>query len=83
MCPRTPLAGLNLVVPVRADFAMRGPDDFDNVRGGAELWSKLISTGLRGTNFLLTAGYEAQWFHRLSKVVHMGNLQLRMGWGTL
>jgi hypothetical protein len=81
--PRTPLAGLNLVVPVRADFAMRGPDDFDNVRGGAELWSKLISTGLRGTNFLLTVGYEAQWYHRLSKVVHMGNLQLRMGWGTL
>jgi hypothetical protein len=81
--PRTPLAGLNLVVPLRVDFATRGPNAYDNVRGGAELWSKLILTSLRGTNFLLTAGYEAQWFHRLSKVVHMGNLQLRMGWGAL
>jgi hypothetical protein len=81
--PRTPLAGLNLVVPVRVDFATRGPDAYDNVRGGAELWGKLIATGLRGTNFLVTAGYEAQWFHRLAKVVHMGNLQVRMGWGTL
>jgi hypothetical protein len=81
--PRTPLAGLNLVLPVRADFATRGPDAFDNVRGGAELWGKLIATGLRGTNFLVTAGYEAQWFHHLSRVVHLGNVQLRMGWGTL
>ena len=81
--PRTPLAGLNLVVPLRVDFATRGPNAYDNVRGGAELWSKLIVTSLRGTNFLLTAGYEAQWFHRLSKVVHMGNLQIRMGWGAL
>ena len=81
--PRTPLAGLNLVVPLRADVATRGPNAYDNVRGGAELWGKLIVTSLRGTNFLLTAGYEAQWFHRLAKLVHMGNLQLRMGWGTL
>ena len=79
--PQTPLAGLNLVVPVRADFATRGPNAFDNVRGGAELWSKLISTGLRGTNFLLTAGYEAQWFHRLSKVVHMGGSGAAHGLG--
>jgi hypothetical protein len=81
--PRTPLAGLNLVVPIRADFAYEGTDAFDNVRGGAELWSKLISTGLRGTNFLVTAGYEAQWFHRLSRVIHMGRVELRMGWGRL
>ncbi len=81
--PRTPLAGLNLVIPVRADFAYRGTDAFDNVRGGAEVWSKLVSTGLRGTNFLLTAGYEAQLFHRLSRVIHMGRVELRMGWGRL
>jgi hypothetical protein len=81
--PRTPLAGLNLVVPVRADFATRGPDAFDNVRAGAELWGKLIVTGLRGTHFLLTAGYEAQWFHRLDKLVHVARLELRMGWGAL
>lgn len=81
--PRSLLAGLNVVVPLRADFAVRGIDAFDNVRGGVELWSKLVATGLRGTNFLLTAGYEAQWFHRISKAIHMGKLELRMGWGVL
>lgn len=81
--PRTALAGLNLVVPVRADFAYQGTDKFDNLRGGVELWSKLVSTGLRGTNFLVTAGYEGQWFHRLQKVNHLGRLELRMGWGAL
>jgi hypothetical protein len=81
--PKSPLAGLNLVVPFRADFAFEGTDAFDNLRGGVEVWSKLISTGMRGTNFLVTAGYEAQWFHRLSKVVHIGGFQLRMGWGRL
>jgi hypothetical protein len=81
--PRTPLAGLNLVVPLRADLAYQGPDAFDNLRGGVELWGKLISTGLRGTHFLVTAGYEAQWFHRLARVVHMGRVELRMGWGVL
>lgn len=81
--PRTPLAGLNLVVPLRADFATRGTDAFDNVRGGAELWGKLISTGLRGTHFLVTVGYEAQWFHRLERLVHLGRVEVRMGWGAL
>jgi hypothetical protein len=81
--PPTPLAGLNLVIPIRADFAVRGIDSYENVRGGAEVWSKLISTGMRGTTFLLTAGYEAQWFHRLSKVIHLGRVELRMGWGRL
>ena len=81
--PRSLLAGLNLVVPLRADFATQGTDAFDNVRGGAELWGKLISTGLRGTHFLITVGYEAQWFHRLDRLVHLGRVELRMGWGTL
>jgi hypothetical protein len=81
--PKNALAGLNLVVPVRADFATRGTDAFDNVRGGAELWGKLVSTGLRGTHFLVTAGYEAQYFHHLGKLVHVARLELRMGWGTL
>jgi hypothetical protein len=81
--PRNLLAGLNLVVPVRADFAQTGPNAFDNVRAGAELWGKLISTGLRGTHFLVTAGYEAQYFYRVSRLIHMARLELRMGWGTL
>jgi hypothetical protein len=81
--PKSLLAGLNLVVPLRADFATQGTDAFDNLRGGAELWGKLISTGLRGTTFLVTVGYEAQWFHRIDKLVHLGRVELRMGWGTL
>lgn len=81
--PKSPLAGLNLVVPIRADFAVEGPDAFDNLRGGAELWGKVISTGLRGTHFLVTVGYEAQWFHRIEKLIHLGRVELRMGWGTL
>jgi hypothetical protein len=81
--PRSPLAGLNLVVPVRADFATEGPRDFENLRGGVELWGKVIATPLRGTHFLITAGYEAQWFHRLDRVLHIGRLELRMGWSYL
>jgi hypothetical protein len=81
--PKTPIAGLNLVVPVRADFAYSGLDVFDNVRGGAELWGKFIATGLRGTHFLITAGYEAQWFHRVAQLVHVGRIEARMGWGQL
>jgi hypothetical protein len=81
--PKSPLAGLNLVVPIRADFATRGTDAFENVRGGVELWGKLVTTGMRGTHVLVTLGYEAQLFYRVDKLVHIGRLELRMGWGTL
>jgi hypothetical protein len=81
--PRSPLAGLNLVVPIRHDFALRGADTFESTRAGAELWSKLIVTGMRGTTFLLTAGYEAQWFHHLHLLENAVRVQLRMGWGNL
>jgi len=81
--PRTPLAGLNLVVPVRHDFPVRGSAAFANTRAGVELWAKLISTGLRGTSFLLTAGYEAQWFEHLGTLVHLGRVEFRMGWAGL
>jgi hypothetical protein len=39
--------------------------------------------GLRGTSFLLTAGYEAQRFHHLGTIIHTVNLALRMGWNYL
>jgi hypothetical protein len=57
--PRSPVVGLNLVVPVRHDFSLTGLRSFENTRAGAELWAKLVVAGLRGTSFLLTAGYEA------------------------
>jgi len=81
--PKTPLAGLNLVVPVHHDFAVRGADTFENTRAGVELWAKLVSTTLRGTTFLLTAGYEAQRFHHLDLTAHQGRVELRMGWAGL
>jgi hypothetical protein len=81
--PSSPLVGLNLVFPVRHDIAVEGLDSFENTRAGVELWAKLVSTGLRGTSFLLTAGYEAQRFHRLDLIVHSLNLALRMGWNYL
>jgi hypothetical protein len=81
--PPTPLAGLNLVIPVRHDVASTGPNTFENTRVGAELWGKLIFRSLRGTTFLVTVGYDAQMFLHLDKVAHMGHLALRMGWGAL
>jgi hypothetical protein len=81
--PSNPLVGLNLVVPIRHDFALTGLRTFENTRAGAELWAKLVVAGLRGTSFLLTAGYEAQRFHRLGLVIHTVNLALRMGWNYL
>jgi hypothetical protein len=81
--PSSPLAGLNLVIPVRHDFALDGLTKFENTRAGAELWAKLVSPGLRGTSFLLTAGYEAQRFHHLGVLIHTVHLALRMGWNYL
>ena len=73
-------ASLVLVVPVTHDLAVDGSDAFENVRAGGELWMKLIATGLGGTTFLVTAGYDYQYFYRQTKAMHMGHLALRMGW---
>ncbi|MDX2021374.1 MAG: hypothetical protein SF187_14125 [Deltaproteobacteria bacterium] len=81
--PASSLAMMNLVFPVRADFTYKGWNAYENVRAGAELWSKFVWKGLRGTNFLLTAGYDIQYFHRVERLVHMGHLDLRMGWNYL
>jgi hypothetical protein len=81
--PKSPLAGLNLVLPLRHDFPIDGLKKFENTRGGAELWGKLVVPGLRGTSFLLTVGYEAQRFHQLGVIAHSVNTALRMGWNYL
>jgi len=81
--PRAGLAALNLVFPVRHDFALTGADTFENSRLGAELWGKFISTGLRGTTFLISAGYDVQRFHHLQRTAQMGHVDLRMGWDAL
>jgi hypothetical protein len=73
----------NLVFPFFWDKGLDGSHDFENVRGGAQIWTKLIGTGIGGTTFLVTAGFDYQYFYKLSKGVPMGQLAIRMGWGDL
>jgi hypothetical protein len=73
-------ASLVLVVPVTHDLAVKGSSDFANVRAGAELWLKVIGTGLGGASFLITAGYDYQYFYNQSRAMHMGHLAIRLGW---
>lgn len=84
---------LNLVFPLSWDVALDGPanfnptdtkdhaNDYANVRGGAELWYKMYGTGLWGTAFLMTVGYDVQYFYNITKTVHMAHANIRMGWG--
>ncbi len=73
-------ASLVLVVPVSHDLGLQGSNAFENVRAGAELWLKLIATGLGGTTFLVTAGYDYQYFYRQTRAMNMAHLAIRMGW---
>lgn len=72
-----------LVFPVHYERAIAGRPDYENFRGGAELWGKVFATGLGGTTFLLTGGYELQVFPRISKAIHVVSAALRIGWGEL
>ncbi len=72
-----------LVLPVFWDKELSGPNDFENVRAGAQIWTKLIGEGIGGTTFLVTAGVDYQYFYQIQKGLFMGQLALRMGWGDL
>jgi hypothetical protein len=74
---------MHLVFPFFWDKAATGPNDFENVRAGAQLWTKLIGEGIGGTTFLVTAGVDYQYFYRIEKGLLMGQLAIRMGWGDL
>jgi hypothetical protein len=74
---------LTLVFPVFWDKGVNGAHDFENVRAGAQLWTKLIGEGIGGTTFLLTAGVDYQYFYKIEKGLFMGQFALRMGWGDL
>lgn len=66
------------------DFGIDGGDhtsDYENVRGGVELWFKLYGTGIGGTGILSTIGYDAQYFYNLDRLVHTAHANLRVGWG--
>jgi hypothetical protein len=73
----------HLVFPFFWDKSVSGPNDFENVRGGAQIWTKLIGEGIGGTTFLVTAGVDYQYFYRIEKGLLMGQLAIRMGWGDL
>jgi hypothetical protein len=73
-------AFLNLVFPVKWDRATQGTTDYENVRVGAELWSRVIVTGLRGTSFLINGGYSFEYFYNLGKPLNLARIDIGMGW---
>ena len=73
------LGFLNLVVPFRHDIALDGPDDFENVRIGVGLNSKIIAHALGGTTFLASARYDFQRFYNLDEDLHLFLLEASMG----
>ncbi len=73
-------AFLNLVFPMKWDVATQGNHDFENVRAGVELWTRFISTGLRGTSFLISGGYSFEYFYNLDKGLHIARIDVGMGW---
>jgi hypothetical protein len=74
---------LNIVVPLQHELGVTGPDHYENVRAGVELWWKIFGTGLGGSTALLSAGYDYQYFYRISKAMHMAHANVRIGWGDL
>lgn len=53
---------------------------YENVRVGAELWTKFFGTGFGGPAVLSTIGYDYQYFYELKKAVHNVHMSVRMGW---
>ena len=74
---------LNLVFPVSYDHALAGVDYFENFRVGSQVWWKVFATGIWGTTFLTTVGYDYQYFFRVNKHMHNVSATVRMGWGDL
>jgi hypothetical protein len=74
---------LMLVLPLSHDLGLTGRKDYENLRGGAELWAKLFVTPIHGAPLLFTAGYNYQYFYNISKGLHLFQANLRLGWGEL
>ena len=70
-------------LPIFWDKTVTGANDYENVRGGVQIWTKLIGEGIGGTTFLVTAGVDYQYFYRIQKGLVMGQVAIRMGWGDL
>jgi hypothetical protein len=71
---------LNAVLTVRHDARLRGLFAFQNVRVGLDLWAKAFVSKLWGTAFLMSVGYENQYFYNIKKDLNIFHLDLRMGW---
>ncbi len=53
---------------------------YENLRVGAELWSKFFGVGHAGPALLTTIGYDYQYFYQIKKAVSSVHLNVRMGW---
>ena len=73
----------NIVFPISWDKTVKGPNDYENIRAGAQIWTKLIGEGFWGTTFLITAGGDYQYFYHIHKGIPMFQTAIRMGWGDL
>ncbi len=74
---------LSLVIPVTHDLGLEGRTDYENVRAGAQLWFKFFGTGFWGPAFLISGGYDYQYFYNISKGMHLFQVNARLGWGEL
>jgi hypothetical protein len=73
-------AFLNLVFPMKWDVAYEGSHDFENVRVGAELWTRYIAKWMRGASFLISGGYSFEYFYNLDKGLNLARIDVGMGW---
>jgi len=74
---------LNWVFPASFDKVLSGRDDFENFRIGTQFWFQMFGTGFGGPAFLVTAGYDYQFYYRIPKHMHNVSLTFRMGWRDL
>jgi hypothetical protein len=74
---------LNLVFPASFDKVLAGRNDFENFRVGTQLWWQMFGTGFGGPAFLVTAGYDYQYFYRIPKHMHNVSVTFRIGWRDL
>jgi hypothetical protein len=74
---------LTWVFPASFDKFLAGRNDFENIRVGTQLWWQMFGTGFGGPAFLMTAGYDYQYFYRIPKHMHNVSITLRVGWRDL
>jgi hypothetical protein len=74
---------LNWVFPASFDKVLAGRSDFENFRIGTQLWWQMFGTGFGGPAFLVTAGYDYQYYFHIPKHMHNVSVTFRIGWRDL